>query len=362
MPDIELRNVTKIFKKKKILNKINLTINDKTCLTILGPPGSGKTMILRLIAGLEKPDEGEILINGNEVNEVPPDRRGVSMMFQNLALYPHMTVYQNLSFSLEKLGLSADEIQNRIYEVTEMLRIKNLLDRRPRQLSGGERQRVALARALIRKTPIVLLDDPLGHLDAKLRVYSRLEIRKFQRAFGQTMVISTPDTQDALSMGDRVAVLHDGKIVQVDTPENLLERPKTIDVATMIGTPKINLIGCTLKNENDNLLLDAGKFKLKTNLAVARFIRFLGQKVIVGVRPSDIDIVAEPSGIEGSADIIGLMGKTHIIKINIDGVELTAAKPLLDTYLMGKKKIWIDIKYDKLIIFDKDGRNIMHYS
>ncbi len=353
MPEIYLENVVKHYGKHVAINNLTLKVNDKEFLGLLGPPGAGKSTILKLIAGIEKPDSGNIYIDGRLVNDVPPIERDVSMMFETLALYPHLSVYENLAFPLRKLNLNEDEIRLRIRETAELLRIDHLLDRKPAQLSGGERQRVALGRALVKRSKILLLDEPLGHLDAKLRVYARVEIRKIQKMLGQTAIMSTFSVFDAATISDRVAIINNGEILQVDSPKNIFDRPRNIFVAKCVSSLPLNLISCKIDKRQDKIFLVSQKFELDVTGLSTYLSDRIGDDVILGMRPSVITIKNSPPGIESIVDAIEPMGSENILKVNAGGVDMFIKAPSSTFYRRGEK-IWTEPMLDKIYIFNKN--------
>ena len=242
MKTVEAKGVTKFFDDIRAVDGIDLTAGEGEFLVLLGPSGCGKTTLLRMIAGLEEPTSGDILIGGNVVTHLPPRARNIAMVFQSYALYPHLSVYKNIAFPLSAQGMAKDAIKDKVAWAAGMFGIERLLDRKPRQLSGGERQRVALARALVREPVVFLLDEPLSNLDAKLRTSARDELQQFQRRIGTTTIYVTHDQIEAMGLGDRVAILNAGKIRQIGTPEQIYTEPTDTFVATFIGAPPMNLI------------------------------------------------------------------------------------------------------------------------
>jgi multiple sugar transport system ATP-binding protein len=242
MATVEARRVSKHFDDVRAVDGIDLAAAEGELLVLLGPSGCGKTTLMRLIAGLEQPTAGEILIGGSVVNDIPPRARNVAMVFQSYALYPHLTVERNISFPLRAIGLPRDKTRKKVEWAARMFGIERLLDRKPRQLSGGERQRVALARAVVREPVAFLLDEPLSNLDAKLRNSARDELKQFQRGLGTTTIYVTHDQAEAMGLGDRIAVLNRGKVCQVGTPHDVYTRPADTFVATFIGSPPMNLV------------------------------------------------------------------------------------------------------------------------
>jgi multiple sugar transport system ATP-binding protein len=242
MATVDARRIAKHFDEVRALDRIDLAVAEGEFLALLGPSGCGKTTLMRLIAGLERPSRGEIVIDGADVTELPPRARNVAMVFQSYALYPHLTVAKNISFPLRAFGVPKEEIRVKIDWAARMFGIERLLDRKPRQLSGGERQRVALARAVVREPLVFLLDEPLSNLDAKLRNSARDELKQFQRKLGTTTIYVTHDQAEAMGLGDRIAVLNEGKVIQIGSPQEIYLRPIDTFVATFIGSPPMNLI------------------------------------------------------------------------------------------------------------------------
>lgn len=304
MAGVSLRDLTKTFKTVMAVDHINLEIKDKEFLVLVGPSGCGKTTALRMIAGLEEATSGEILIGERLVNDVSPKDRDIAMVFQNYALYPHMTVYENMAFGLKlrllkgtlwQLAHWSDaqriktDIKARVTNTAEMLNLGGLLERKPKQLSGGQRQRVALGRAIVREPKVFLMDEPLSNLDAKLRVQTRAELIKLHRRLGITTVYVTHDQVEAMTMGDRIAVMKDGLIQQCDTPLTLYNKPANMFVAGFIGSPSMNFIEATVEKDGDGLSFNAGSFKLAVppdrNPTLEPYV---GKAVVMGIRPSDI--------------------------------------------------------------------------
>ena len=242
MATVETRRITKLFDEVRAVDGIDIIAREGEFLVLLGPSGCGKTTLMRMIAGLERPTSGDIVIDGNIVNDLPPRARNVAMVFQSYALYPHLTVEKNISFPLRAVGMPKDEIRKKIDWAAQMFGIQRFLDRKPRQLSGGERQRVALARAVVREPVVFLLDEPLSNLDAKLRNSARDELKQFQRSLGTTTIYVTHDQAEAMGLGDRIAVLNQGRVRQIGTPHEIYGYPADIFAATFIGSPPMNLI------------------------------------------------------------------------------------------------------------------------
>ncbi len=290
MAQISLRNVSKIYKGGvKAVDKVNLGIENKEFMVLVGPSGCGKSTTLRMIAGLEEISEGKIWIGDRLVNEVPAKDRDIAMVFQNYALYPHMTVFENMAFGLKLRKYPKNEIVRRVNEATEILGIKPLIDRRPKQLSGGERQRVALGRAIVRKPMAFLFDEPLSNLDAKLRVQMRTEIHKLRLRLQTTFVYVTHDQTEALTLGDRIAVMRDGQIQQCADPMTIYDRPANKFVAGFLGSPPINLMEGRIIKKERKYYFDEGKFHVKIVEEMHNTILpYEGKMVTFGIRAEDI--------------------------------------------------------------------------
>jgi len=289
MAEVVLNNVSKIFDKNVVaVDDVAFKVEDKEFVVLVGPSGCGKSTTLRMIAGLEEVSKGEILIDGKIVNDVPPKDRDIAMVFQNYALYPHMTVYDNMAFGLKLRKYPRQEIKNRVMEAAEILGIKDLLDRKPKALSGGQRQRVAVGRAIVRKPKVFLFDEPLSNLDAKLRVQMRTEIIKLHDRLEATIIYVTHDQIEAMTMGDKIVVLKDGKVQQIDTPLNLYNRPQNKFVAGFIGSPAMNFMDVTV-HKNGDVVIDEGRFRITVPEKFKEVLEpFSGQTVILGIRPEDI--------------------------------------------------------------------------
>ena len=289
MASIVLKNVCKNYGNVKIVKNFNLEIPDKEFCILVGPSGCGKTTTLRMVAGLEDISSGDIYIDGVRVNDIPPKNRDIAMVFQNYALYPHMTVYENMAFALKLKGYNKKDIEVRVKEAAEILGISHLLDRKPKQLSGGQRQRVAVGRAIVRKPKVFLFDEPLSNLDAKLRVQMRAELKKLHERLQSTMIYVTHDQTEAMTMGDKICVMKDGIIQQVAGPLDLYNQPANKFVAGFIGTPPMNFFDVDVVEKNNELFLQEGSFDIKLPAFMKeKMVPYINKKVFVGVRPEDI--------------------------------------------------------------------------
>ena len=312
---------------------LNLEIHDQEFLVLVGPSGCGKSTALRMIAGLEEISSGEIRIGDQVVNQIAPKNRDVAMVFQNYALYPHMNVYDNIGFALKMMRVPKDERDRRIRETARTLELEENLESKPGQLSGGQRQRVAMGRAIVREPVAFLMDEPLSNLDAKLRVQMRGEIARLQRELGVTTIFVTHDQTEAMTMGDRVAVLKDGVLQQVDTPQNLYDRPCNVFVAAFIGSPSMNLFQASV--DGANLTVGSEVFQIPESVFGQRpALRSLdGGQVVVGIRPEDLedaefvtDGLAQPS-LTTTVSLVEALGSELVVHFSIDAVPVDAGDP-----------------------------------
>lgn len=388
MARVELRNVVKKFGKVVAVDRVSLKIEDGEFFSLLGPSGCGKTTTLRIIAGLEFPDEGDVIIDDRVVTYLHPKDRDVAMVFQNYALYPHMTVYENIAFPLEvrkkQQGLTSDEIRKRVIEISRLLGIEDLLDRYPSQLSGGQQQRVALARALVRNPKVWLLDEPLSNLDAKLRVLMRGELRRLQKTLKITTIYVTHDQVEAMSMSDRIAVMNRGRVVQVGAPDDLYYRPADVFVATFIGSPPMNMINCELREFGEEILYEVPKgsegimgrgrtrtrYKLLCHeileLPIAgEFAKILLEQntsqVLLGIRPEHIEVSKNPfedvlGVMKVKVDVIEALGSENILNIVL-GSDLIKVRVPPTLRAMPGDEVYVKLDLSKILLFDvKTGK------
>ncbi|MEA2725473.1 MAG: multiple sugar transport system ATP-binding protein [Gemmatimonadales bacterium] len=335
MASVKLVGIRKIYDegghRHVAVRALDLEIADGEFVVLVGPSGCGKSTTLRMIAGLESISGGELSIGGRVVNHLPAKQRDIAMVFQNYALYPHMTAYQNMAFALTLRKLPGPEVDRRVREAASVLGIEPLLLKRPRQMSGGERQRVALGRALVRKPEVFLFDEPLSNLDAKLRVSMRREIARLHKQLGTTMIYVTHDQVEAMTLGDRIAVLHRGEMQQVDTPTALYQRPRNTFVAGFIGTPPMNLTEGELLGDGSRFRSSSAGFELE--LGPRGGAPHSGRRVILGVRPEDLRVVlpgqsVNPrSVISARVGMVELLGGEALVHLSSGGTELTARLP-----------------------------------
>jgi len=364
MAEVLLKNVSKIYDGgNKVVTDANFKVEDKEFVVLVGPSGCGKTTTLRMIAGLEEITSGEIFIDGKLVNNLPPKDRDIAMVFQNYALYPHMTVYENMAFGLKLKKVDKKEIETRVNEAAKILGLEKYLDRKPKALSGGQRQRVAVGRAIVRKPKVFLFDEPLSNLDAKLRVQMRTEISKLHKQLGATMIYVTHDQTEAMTMGDRIVIMKDGIINQVDTPMNLYNKPINQFVAGFIGSPAMNFIDVHLKSENVISSKD-GKIKFSLTFEQKDHLKDnLDKEIILGIRPEDIRLQNDLKNsieIEVLIDVTEPMGNETFIYFEIEQNPFIArVKPIKD--LKSNERINLYIDPTSIYLFDKtSGKNIFH--
>ena len=377
MARVELRNLTKVFtdaqskKEVRAVDNLNLTIEDGEFLVLVGPSGCGKSTTMRMVAGLEESTGGEIRIGDRLVNDVPPRDRNIAMVFQNYALYPHMSVYDNMAFGLrlrqlpgmvwqmshaaEAKKIKAD-IDRNIQETADLLDIKHLLDRKPKALSGGQRQRVALGRAIVRHPEVFLMDEPLSNLDAKLRVQTRAELIKLHRRLGVTTIYVTHDQVEAMTMGQRIVVMKDGLLQQCDTPLSLYHNPVNMFVAGFLGTPSMNFVEATVSKNGGAPVVDAGSFQVHLPESKTRALQdYIGKTVILGLRPEDIH----------DKSLTNLTDTTNMTRMKVDVVEPMGANSII--YLTaGQHTLLADVDADSKakegdsldVILDADAAHV----
>jgi len=358
---VTLENVTKRFGEVVAVKNMNLEVRDKEFLVLVGPSGCGKSTTLRMIAGLEEITEGNLFIGDRLVNDVPPKDRDIAMVFQSYALYPHMSVYDNLAFGLRLRRTPKKEIDRRVRETAEMLGIAELLNRKPKQLSGGQRQRVALGRAIVRDPAVFLMDEPLSNLDAKLRVTTRAELIKLHRRLETTTIYVTHDQVEAMTMGHRIAVMRDGVLQQLDTPQNIYDHPVNMFVAGFIGSPSMNFHEAVVSGTADDMWIDTGGFKLKVPPDKATKLAKAGaDRVYYGFRPEDMfDTKFRPANLdvaEGNSfiarvDVVETLGSEMFVYCLAGDVDFVARlDPRAEARVGQDIKLVVDM--DKTHAFD----------
>lgn len=353
MSRIELVEISKSYDKQEdVLNEINLTIDEGEFFVLVGPSGSGKSTLLRMIAGLEEISGGVLKINGDMVNHIPPKDRNLSMVFQNYALYPHLSVEQNILFGLKAKKVEKQEQQKRLHEAAEMMGLTELLKRKPRELSGGQRQRVALARSIVSQSPLCLMDEPLSNLDAKLRANMRVQIRRLQKKLGMTMIYVTHDQVEAMTMGDRIMVLNDGKIQQVGKPINLYNEPANLFVATFIGSPKMNMGKAMFSKDGKHLIVE-DQLQIPIDASFGQDIP-KNRPLTIGIRAEHI-LPETARTIKHTLEVVNVeqLGNETSIAFDV-GQELWTAKWPGQWSISVGKKIPVHILPENLLFFDSE--------
>ena len=368
MASLSLRNVYKRYPGGvTAVTDFNLEIKDKEFIILVGPSGCGKSTTLRMVAGLEEISDCEIYIGDRLVNDVAPKDRDIAMVFQNYALYPHMTVFDNMAFGLKLRKTPKDEIRRRVEEAARILDIEHLLERKPKALSGGQRQRVALGRAIVREPKVFLMDEPLSNLDAKLRVQMRIEIAKLHQRLGTTIIYVTHDQTEAMTLGTRIVVMKDGIVQQVDTPQTLYARPTNLFVAGFMGSPQMNLLDAKVTKDGSDVKLTFGEHTIKVPEGKAKRLidgGYVDKTVVFGIRPEDVH--DEQSFIEASRDSIidttvkvyELLGAEVLLYFDVDQYTLTARVNPRTTARPGDK-VRFAIDLNKMHIFDKETEKVI---
>ena len=368
MASVSLKNICKVYPGDiRAVNNFSMEIEDKEFIILVGPSGCGKSTTLRMIAGLEEITSGELYIGGALVNDVPPKDRDIAMVFQNYALYPHMSVYKNMAFALKLRKEPKAEIDSKVREAAAVLSIEHLLERKPKQLSGGERQRAALGRAMVRNPSVFLLDEPLSNLDAKLRTSMRSELIKLHRRLGTTFIYVTHDQVEAMTMGDRIVVMHNGFIQQIDTPQSLYDNPRNLYVAGFIGTPPMNFLEGVVEKSG-------GTFSFRINDSVlplpyeragcAKIAAYEGKTVILGVRPENLHIDPGLSGggavgvLNVKIDLVEQMGsEIYLYAASCESNLIAKVPPHTGVKACEEVKMFVDC--NKIHLFDKESTEVI---
>jgi multiple sugar transport system ATP-binding protein len=334
MASLSLEGIQKVYSNGfQAVKDFNLEIADKEFIIFVGPSGCGKSTTLRMIAGLEDISGGTLKIDGKVMNNVEPKDRDIAMVFQNYALYPHMTVYDNMAFGLKLRKVPKDEIDKKVREAARILDLEKLLDRKPKALSGGQRQRVAMGRAIVRNPKVFLMDEPLSNLDAKLRVQMRIEISKIHQRLGATIIYVTHDQTEAMTLGTRIVVMKDGVVQQVDTPQHLYEQPGNLFVAGFMGSPQMNFLDAQIAEKGGDLIAKVGEYDIVIPAAKAKVLKdggYVGKTVVLGIRPEDIHdsqmfIEASPSvPMTSTVKVYELLGAEVFLYFDVNGTQVTA--------------------------------------
>ena len=360
MSSVTFDHVYKRFGDVIAVNDLNIHIADKEFLVLVGPSGCGKTTALRCLAGLEEISEGRILIGDRVVNDVAPKDRDIAMVFQSYALYPHMSVYDNMAFGLKLRKTPKEEIRRRVQNAADILGIGTLLDRKPRQLSGGQRQRVAVGRAIVREPKVFLFDEPLSNLDAKLRVETRANISKLHQQLQTTFIYVTHDQVEAMTMASRIAVISKGILQQIDTPQTLYDRPDNLFVAGFIGSPSMNFFKAKLVRGDGKLFVDGGAFKLEVPAdRNDAYMKFVDKPVIMGIRPEDIQDPhfcppgMFPQEVEGKVDVTELMGNEIFLYVTVGEHNFVARVDPRTKAIMGEKSVVV-FNMNNMHLFDPE--------
>ena len=356
MGQVVLKGINKFYDGVHAVKDVNLQIRDKEFMVFVGPSGCGKTTTLRMIAGLEAISSGDISIDGNVVNQLPPMDRDIAMVFQNYALYPHMSVYDNMAFGLKMRKFGKGEIEKRVRDAADILGIGDLLKRKPRQLSGGQRQRVALGRAIVRHPRVFLFDEPLSNLDAKLRVQMRVELKKLHQRLGTTAIYVTHDQVEAMTLGDRVVVMRDGVVQQVGEPLELYHSPANKFVAGFIGSPAMNVASVSVTESNGSLIAENSGMRIKVPDETAQRLRgHIGREITLGVRPEDLTVASSADVdnpcFDAVAEVVEQLGSEILLDMKVgDGVMVASIEPTVRVKV--RDKLRFAIRPSRLHVFD----------
>lgn len=361
MVTLKIENLSKHYDHVRVLDNFSITIESGEFMVLLGPSGCGKTTALRCIAGLTHATKGQILLDGQSITDLSPQERDIAMVFQNYALYPHMTVYDNIAFPLKMRKKPKYYIQEKVTEMAELLGLKDLLKRKPRELSGGQMQRVALGRALVREPKLFLMDEPLSNLDAKLRSYMRTEIKKLQKQVGITTLYITHDQLEAMSMADRITVMKSGTIQQIGKPIDIYTRPTNTFVAQFVGSPQINLLQGLIRD--DVIYLFSNKLSIPLKQEMFRLKKITN--FIVGIRPRDIHILKENNlnfdyKFQGEVSFIEMLGDELVIEVEVYSTKLVITTSNIFVGLSIGEKIELGINYSQILYFDDTGKSIQN--
>jgi len=360
MVEVRFENVSKHFGKVIAVNNFNLKVEDGDFLVLLGPSGCGKTTALRLVAGLETPDAGNIYIGDVLANYLSPRERNVALVFQSYALYPYMKVFDNIAFPLKIRKFIKKEIKKRVHQTAELLEINHLLDRKPRQLSGGQQQRVALARALVRNPQLFLMDEPLSNLDAKLRVIMRTELKKLHQKLKITTIYVTHDQEEAMTLGTKIAIMNEGTLQQVGSSVEVYSSPANIFVAGFIGSPAMNMLDGELIEKNGKIIGDFGIVSYSLPHEIKE--KWQSKKLVLGIRPEHISITKEKitDALKAKVEVVEPLGREWMLLINVKGKTLTVVMKPAEFIELGDE-VYAKLDEEKMRIFDKESGKRLEY-
>ena len=362
MAEIQVKNLTKKFGDFVAVDDVSLTIADKEFVVLLGPSGCGKTTLLRAIAGLGMADSGVITIGGRDVTYLPPRERKISMVFQSYAIFPHMKVYDNIAFGLKMTGVDKKETDRRVREAAELLHIENLLDRYPNKMSGGQRQRVALARGIAVQAEVILMDEPLSNLDALLRLEMRAELKRLLADVNATTIYVTHDQIEALSMGDRIAVMQSGIIQQCDVPTNVYDKPQNFFVGSFIGNPPMNFFNSQIIKENGSVAAKVGDFNIEPHQVMAPLLdKYEGQKMLMGIRAENMETFNEPvdDALKVKVLVVEPLGAQNLLTIRI-GDDTLKVSTHPDLQVRADDDVWLRFPADKIRWIDRHSEQVIY--
>ncbi len=362
MAEIKIENVTKRFGDFTAVDNANLTIEDKEFMVLVGPSGCGKTTLLRSIAGLGMADEGRIMIGGRDVTYLPPRERQISMVFQSYAIFPHMKVYDNIAFGLKMTKVDKKEINRRVNEAAELLHIEELLDRYPNNMSGGQRQRVAVARAIAMQAEVLLMDEPLSNLDALLRLEMRAELKKLLADINATTIYVTHDQIEALSMGDRIAVMKDGLVQQVDQPTTIYDRPANSFVGGFIGNPPMNFMTGQVQKDNGQILVKVGDSLLTPASFIQEQVgKYEGDSITVGIRAENMETLVDPTtdAIPVTVDVVEPLGSQNLLTVRI-GDDRVKVSTHPDLAVRAGQKVWLRFPAEKIRWIERQSGKVLY--
>ena len=362
MADIRIENVTKRFDSFVAVDNVSLTIEDQEFVVLLGPSGCGKTTLLRAIAGLGMADDGRISIGGRDVTYLPPRERKISMVFQSYAIFPHMTVYDNVAFGLKMNKFDEQETKKRVREAAELLHIENMLDRYPSKMSGGQRQRVAVARAIAMRSEVLLMDEPLSNLDALLRLEMRAELKRLLQEIKATTIYVTHDQIEALSMGDRIAVMKDGQILQCDKPETVYDLPTNRFVGGFIGTPPMNFMKGQVQGKNGHVHVQVGDFNLSPAAAMQPLLKsYEGAPILMGIRAENMETLSSHANdaLQVKVLVVEPLGSQNLLTVKI-GDDLVKVSTHPSFHVQPGNDVWLRFPAEKIRWVDRENGNVLY--